>query len=63
MTSNIQDWISQNIMPGASLIRLMYNYSSENKAGAQGKNYSFIGTGKATRGAQGWGHVLPNTCQ
>ena len=28
-----------------------------------GIKYSFIGTGKATEGAQGWGHVLLNTCQ
>ena len=27
------------------------------------KNNSFTGTGKATGGAQGWEHVLPNTCQ
>ena len=27
------------------------------------KKYSFIGNGKETGGAQGWGHVLPNTCE
>ena len=27
------------------------------------ENYSFIGTGKATGGTQGWGNVLPNTFQ
>ena len=59
----MQDWISQITIAGVSLIRLMCHYSSENKACAQGGNYSFIGTGKATGGAQGWGHVSPNTCQ
>ena len=35
----------------------MCNDTSENKACAQGK-IIFIGTGKATGGAQGWGHVF-----
>ena len=63
MTVTVQDWISQIAKARVSLIRLMCNYSSENKTCAQRENYSFTGTGKATEGAQGWGHVLPNTCQ
>ena len=49
-------------MAAVSLSRLMYNYTSENKACAWGE-IIFIGTGKATGGAQGWEHVSPNTCQ
>ena len=40
----------------------MWNDTSETKACAQGK-IIFIGTVKATGGAQGWGHVSSNTCQ
>ena len=32
----MQEWISQITMAGVSLVRLMYNYTTENKACAQG---------------------------
>ena len=45
------DLISQVAMAGVSLTRLMYYYSNENKACAQGKKLFFTVTGKATGGA------------
>ena len=62
MTNIKQDLISQVAMAGISLSRLMCYYSKGNKACAQEKLF-FIGTGKATGGALGWGHDLLNTCR
>ena len=44
------DLISQVAMAGVSLTKLMYYYSNENKACAQGKLF-FTVTGKAIGGA------------